>query len=38
MEDRWKLVGELDRYGAILRLITDPQAITALDQLIRETR
>jgi hypothetical protein len=25
-------------YGAILRLITDPQAIAALEQLIRETR
>ena len=38
MEDRRKLVGDLDRYGAILRLITDPQAIAALEQLIRETR
>jgi len=37
MEDRRKLVGDLDRYGAILRLITDPQAIAALEQL-RETR
>ena len=38
MEDRRKLVGDLDRYGAILRLITDPQAIAALEQLIRKTR
>ena len=36
-EDRRKLVGDLDRYGALLRLITDPQAIAALEQL-RETR
>jgi hypothetical protein len=38
VEDRRKLVGDLDRYGALLRLITDPQAIAALEQLIRETR
>jgi hypothetical protein len=37
MEYRRKLVGDLDRYGALLRLITDPQAIAALEQL-RETR
>ena len=38
MEDRRKLVGDLDRYGAILGLITDPQPIAAPEQLIRETR
>ena len=38
MEYRRNLVGDLDRYGALLRLITDPQAIAALEQLIRETR
>ena len=37
MEYRRNLVGDLDRYGALLRLITDPQAIAALEQL-RETR
>jgi hypothetical protein len=31
-------VGLLDRYGAILGLITDPQPIAALEQPIRETR
>ena len=31
-------MGDLDRYGAILGLITDPQAIAPLKQLIRETR
>jgi hypothetical protein len=35
-EDRRKLVGDLDRYGAILGLITDPQAIATLEQLIRK--
>jgi hypothetical protein len=36
--DRRKLLGDLERYGAILPLITDPQAIAALEQLIRKTR
>jgi hypothetical protein len=38
MEDRRKLLGDLERYGAVLRLTTDSQAIAALEQLIRETR
>jgi len=38
MEDRRKLVGNLERYDALLRLTTDPQAISAIEQLIRETR
>ena len=38
MEDRRKLLGDLKRYGAVLRLTTDPQAIAAIEQLIRETR
>jgi hypothetical protein len=38
MEDRRKLVGDLERYDALLRLTTDHQAITAIEQLIRETR
>jgi hypothetical protein len=38
MEDRRKLLGDLERRSAVLRLTTDPQAITALEQLIRETR
>jgi hypothetical protein len=37
MEYRRNPSGRLDRYGALLRLITDPQAIAALEQL-RETR
>ena len=38
MENRRKLVGDLERYDAVLRLTTDHQAITAIEQLIRETR
>jgi hypothetical protein len=38
MEHRRKLLGDLERYGALLRLTTDPKAIAALEQLIRETR
>jgi hypothetical protein len=38
MENRRKLVGNLERYDAVLRLTTDHQAITAIEQLIRETR
>jgi hypothetical protein len=38
MEERRKLVGDLERYDALLRLTTDHQAITAIEQLIRETR
>ena len=38
MENRRKLVGDLERYDALLRLTTDHQAITAIEQLIRETR
>ena len=38
MENRRKLVGNLERYDALLRLTTDPQAISAIEQLIRETR
>jgi hypothetical protein len=36
MENRRKLVGDLERYDAVLRLTTDHQAIH--EQLIRETR
>jgi hypothetical protein len=38
MEDRRKLVGDLERYDALLRLTTDHQASTAIEQLIRETQ
>jgi hypothetical protein len=38
MQDRRKLLRDLKRYDAILRMTTDPQAIAALEQLIREAR
>ena len=38
MEDRRQLLEKLERYRTILRLTADPQAIAALEQLIRETR
>ena len=37
MEDRQKLQEMLERYRTILRMTVDPQAIAALEQLIRET-
>lgn len=38
MDDRQQLLEKLERYRTILRMTTDPQAIAALEQLIRETR
>ncbi len=38
METRQKLQATLERYYALLRLTTDPEAIAALEELIRETR
>jgi hypothetical protein len=37
MENRRKLRHDLKRYRALLPLTTDPQAIAALEELIRET-
>ncbi|MBV9200806.1 MAG: hypothetical protein JO320_07685 [Alphaproteobacteria bacterium] len=38
MVDRRKLRHDLRRYCALLPLATDPQAIVAVEELIRETR
>ena len=38
MENRQQLLEKLERYRTILRMTADPQAIAALEQLIRETR
>jgi hypothetical protein len=38
MENRRKLLHDLQRYRSLLPLTTDPQAITVLEELIRETR
>jgi hypothetical protein len=37
VEDRRKLQHDLQRYRALLPFITDPQAIAAVENLIRET-
>jgi hypothetical protein len=37
MENRRKLRHDLERYSALLPLTTGPQAIAALEELIRET-
>ena len=42
LTELWRTAGNwwenLERYDALLRLTTDPQAISAIEQLIRETR
>jgi hypothetical protein len=38
MENRRKLLHDLQRYRSLLPFTTDPQAITVLEELIRETR
>jgi hypothetical protein len=38
MKDRRRLQHNLQRYRVLLPLTTDPQAIAALEELIRQTR